>query len=80
MDKKTRLIAILCQMAGEALALDAVRMMVNRPCVINGIDWQTWWKHPSWKELGRLNKRLQKLLNADPELRCLYEDAMDSEL
>ena len=80
MDKKTRMIGILGQMAGGAMALDMLRMTVNRPGVINGIDWQKWWQHGSWKELNRLNKELEKLLNADPELRCLYEDAIDSEL
>lgn len=79
MDKKARLIGLLARIAGEATSLDLVRMMVNRPGVVNGVDWQKWWNHASWKELGRLNKQLESLLDNDPELCRLHDQAADME-
>lgn len=79
-DKKTRMIGLLARVAGEAAALDVVRMMVKRPGVTNGVDWQKWWNHPSWKELDRLNKQLEALLDSDPELQRLHDEAADAEL
>lgn len=43
-------------MVAEATALNMLRMPVNRPGAVNGLEWQDW-KHPSWKELDRLDSR-----------------------
>ena len=37
------------------MSLDMLRMTVNRAGVIEGMDWQDWWRHPSWEELDRLD-------------------------
>jgi len=68
LDKKlTRLIGLLALIEAEAAALDLVRIMapINLPA------------HRSWAAIQQLREAMQAMLDADADLKKLWETALD---